>query len=84
MEMRRIEKYVSGKPVYTVVTWDDHAPSCEKCRKVDINKTSTFVLACAEGSPLLTEKCVKVYAPVYKKKREEVLEWAKQAGVFKI
>jgi len=82
--MKLIEKYEAGKPVYVTVTWGQHIVGCSRCGNVDIDKTSTWVNACAQGSALLAEKAREIHRPVQKKKAAEVLEWAKKAGVFKI
>ena len=76
--------YELGKPVFTVVYWSDHYLACEKCRKVDLEKSSTFFLACVTGAQLLNEELVKRQAPIVAKKNEEVRKWAEYAGVFKM
>ena len=82
--MRRIIEYEAGKPVYKNVYWSDHRHDCRKCERVDVEKSTTFTLACAEGSPLLSEFLIDKQRPVEKQKAAEVLAWAKEAGVFKI
>lgn len=75
---------VNGKPIFETVTWGDHYPGCVKCREVDLDKSSSFVNACAQGSVLINEEMVKRQYPIVAAKRAEVLAWAKKAGVFKI
>lgn len=82
--MRRIIRDHAGRKVTVTVRWKDHRADCAKCQQVDESRTATFVLACAEGSPLLMEHLVKLRRPEVKRKQKEVLEWAKAAGVFKI
>lgn len=65
-----------------IITWHDHAPSCEKCRSVDLEKSATFVHACAQGSQLVMEEMKKRQAPVEKQKRADEEKWAKERGVF--
>ena len=81
--MRRIKRTNEGV-VKVTVTWSDHRSECAKCQEVDIDKSATFVCACAEGSPLLMEHLVELRRPEGKRRAKEVLEWAKAAGVFKI
>ena len=82
--MKRTKLNEHGKEVTVIVLWGDHWPGCAKCREVSFEKTASFVNACAEGSALLSEELVKRQAPVEAKKKAEVLDWAKRAGVFKI
>jgi len=51
---------------------------------VDLEKTGSFVNACAQGSPLLMEHTVKMQIPAVKEKAKQVREWAKRAVVFKL
>ena len=74
----------SNQTVFVNVTWDDHIDDCAKCRTVDLNNTSSYVNACAEGSPLLMERAVEIQRPAQQEKARKVKEWAKAAGVFKI
>lgn len=82
--MKFIERYEFGKPAYRQVYWNDHWPSCEKCREVDLEKSASFVKACATGSQLINEEMIKRQAPVVRQKRKEEREWAQRAGVFHI
>ena len=82
--MRRVNHDpVSGKPFFETISWSDHRHGCEKCQSVDVERTATFVNACAEGSPLLMEYSASLQAPAQKEKEKTVREWAKRAGVFK-
>ena len=80
---RRLSEKKEGKYVYANIYWNDHAPQCEKCRSVDLDKSATFINACGEGAPLLAEECVKHQRPLQAEKDRQVREWAKKAGVFK-
>lgn len=72
-----------GSSGEVIVTWSDHYPGCEKCREgVDLEKSSTFVNACAKGSRLVMEEMQKRQAPIEAQKRREVEKWAKEAGTF--
>lgn len=82
--MRRIDHNPkTGKPFFTVVTWNDHRSQCAKCQEVILNQTASFALACAEGSPLLMEHLTKEQIPAQREKEKAVREWAKKTGVFK-
>jgi hypothetical protein len=80
-------KFITGWngviPEYKNVVWADHYPGCEKCRGVDLEKTASYVNACAEGSPLLMEELTKRQSPIVRQKAQEVKDWARKAGVFK-
>ena len=80
--MRRIV-YGDGKPYFKTITWSDHRACCAKCELVDLERTASFVLACAEGSPLLLEHTIRLQAPAQRERESKVREWAKKAGVFK-
>lgn len=63
--------------------WGDHRPLCKSgCQEVDIERSATFVRACAEGSALLMEELKKRQAPVVREKAKQVEKWAQQTGVF--
>ncbi len=80
--MKVIEKYEAMKPVYTEIHWGDHWPGCEKCRKVDVEKSVTFPYSCAQGAVLLAEELAKRQAPVVREKTAAVRQWAKETGGF--
>ena len=82
--MRRKIRDQQGKEILVTVTWEDHEAHCTKCQQVILDKTATYALACAEGSPLLAEKAVELQRPAETERKRKVLEWAKAAGVFKI
>ena len=82
--MRRKFRDGQGRETMMVVTWSGHRDQCLKCQQVDLTRTATFVLACAEGSPLLMEHAVEMQRPVEKERQSEVIAWAKRAGVFKM
>ena len=81
--MRRLAHDQNGKPFFKQISWSDHRHSCAKCQSVDLQRSATFALACAEGSPLLAEELVKMQMPAQQEKERVVREWAKKAGVFK-
>ena len=81
--MRRLIGFENGKPVYKNVNWNEHIDGCKKCQEVDLDKSSSFVLACAEGSQLLSEFLINLQRPIQKEKEAKIREWARKAGVFK-
>lgn len=82
--MKLIQKVVQGRPVYVTVTWGDHYAGCSRCREVDLKSSATLVKACALGGELIKEEMAKIAALLEAKKKREVREWAKKAGVFKL
>lgn len=77
-------KFVDDKKETVIVVWSDHMPSCEKCRRVELEKSATFVSACWLGSKLLMEELTKRQAPVVSQKENEIKAWAEKTGVFKM
>lgn len=75
-------KLYSPNDIEQIITWFDHFPSCAKCREVNLDKSSTFVNACAQGSILVMEEMKKRQAPIEAQKAREVEEWAQKAGTF--
>ena len=70
---------------YKTVFWPEHANYCKACQQVDIAKPATFVHVCGyPGSALLQEHLIKLQAPAEKAKAAKVLQWAKDAGTFKL
>lgn len=78
-------KFLGSKQEDVVVVWGDHAPGCEKCRQVDLNKSASFAHACASpGAALLTEELRKRQAPIETEKRKENERWTRERGTFKV
>lgn len=64
------------------VSWNGHRSNCQKCVRVDIERSATFVLTCAEGGPLLAEELSIRALPQRNAKAAAELEYAIHAGVF--
>lgn len=83
--MKRIQYDSNGLKLKAInVFWKEHSFGCEKCRQVNLNKSATFSLSCAEGGPLLMEELKKRVLPEIKARQEKELEFAIRAGVFHI
>jgi hypothetical protein len=78
MKLKKVDE--DGRTVLVDVSWGDHSPGCKKCRRVDLEKSASFVDACAMGSKLIAEEMAKRQAPVVAQKRAEVKKWAREAG----
>ena len=52
---RIIDNSNPRKPVVINLSWSDHRVTCAKCMTVDLDRSATLALACAEGSPLAME-----------------------------
>lgn len=77
----KTEEKIAGKTVLKEIFWGDHAPACERCREVDLQRPATFVHACAcPGAQLLDEVLRKRQAPVVRENAKQVREWAEKAG----
>ena len=74
----------NGIEVNVTINWLDHAPTCVRCRTVEITRSATFAQACSMGSRLVSEELHKRQLPAEHKKARAITEWAKQAGVFKL
>lgn len=66
------------------VTWNSHSCNCDKCRRVDLDKSATFASACVLGSKLVMEELVARQRPAQTEKTKAIETWAKNAGVFKV
>lgn len=65
-----------------IISWGDHWPGCASCRSVNIDKSATFVNACAQGSPLLMEEMAKQRAPIAREGAQINKQWARDRGTF--
>ena len=81
--MKRTQLDNRGQIINTqIFTWNSHRGNCAKCIRVDIEKSKSFALTCAEGGPLLMEELKKRAMPQRIEKEQAELEYAIHAGVF--